>query len=710
MEFTALTANFFMVIHESRVIAPTLQLCYSKNPMKNPLLDSSILDDKKAFPFAALAMEHYAPAFEAGIQEAKKNIEILANSTTTPTFENTLEAIEFHRDGLGQVAAVFFNLELADTNDAMQALAKEIAPKLAELSNDLLLNDKIFARVKAVYDQHNSLKLSTEEAQLLDKTYKAFVRNGAKLSVQQKEQLREIDRKIALLGQNYSENVLKSTNEYILVVNDKNDLKGLPASVIEEAASTAEEKGKKGAWVFTLQFPSVFPFLQFAENEKLRKEIWHARMSVATQGATDNRSILKDIACLRFERAKLLGYKTHAHFVLEERMASNPERVQSFLQKLLKNSKAAALKDIEDLRSLKEKLTGEKTLNPWDLAFYTEKLKMERYNLSDEELRPYFPLNQVVEGVFEHARLLYGIRFLPRKDISVYHPDVQAYEVKDDASGKFIGLFYADFFPRASKKSGAWMTTFREQGLQAGKVLRPHASIVCNFTKPTASQPSLLNLDEVRTLFHEFGHALHGLLSDCKYVSTGGTNVYWDFVELPSQIMENWAQEKEGLALFARNYKTGEKIPDSLVEKIKKAATFQAGMNCIRQLSFGLLDLAWHAGDPTSVKDVEELEESAMAATRLLPKIKGTLQSPSFSHIFAGGYSAGYYSYKWAEVLDADAFEFFKEKGLFNREVAMRFRENVLSKGGTEHPMELYKRFRGREPDENALLRRDGLL
>ncbi|NUM89695.1 MAG: M3 family metallopeptidase, partial [Bdellovibrionales bacterium] len=525
-----------------------------------------------------------------------------------------------------------------------------------------------------------------------------------------KDKLREIDRKLARLTHEFSDNVLKDTNAYQLLVTDPKDVEGIPASALEDAAHTAEKKGHKGAWMFTLQFPSYHPFQQHCENAALREKMWRAYMGRGTSHQADNRPVLREIATLRHQRARLLGYPTHAHYVLEERMAQNPETVDKFLRDFNAAVLPAGRKDFEELRALKKELyPGGGDLKPWDTILLAEKLRQRKYDFSEEELRSYFPLESVIRGVFTVAEKLYGLEFKPRDDVPVYHPDVRVFDVLD-ARKEFLGLFYCDFFPRESKKSGAWMTSFRDQGTQFGKKVRPWVSIVGNFTKPTASQPSLLTMNEVKTLFHEFGHALHGLLSRCTYASLSGTNVFWDFVELPSQFMENFTGEKECLDLFASHYKTGEKMPKELIQKLKDARAFLAGLMGVRQTAFSLLDMAWHGRDPSGIEDTEAFEAQAVRDASFFPHIPGTSVSPGFSHIFAGGYSAGYYSYKWAEVLDADAFEYFREEGVFNRQVADRFRENVLERGGTEPPMELYKRFRGREPDPRALLRRDGLI
>lgn len=674
----------------------------------NPLLQTPLADDTHHIPFDKIRNEHFAPALEEGIRRTKENLKNLSSGPAG--FRETIEGIEFHREDLDRISLVFFNLVSANTNDELQALAKDISPKLAELANDLLLNSEIFSRVKTVHEKRETLGLNAEQKQLLDKTYKAFRRNGALLDEEQKGKLREIDRKLARLTQEFSDNLLKATNDYVLFVTDFTGIKDLPKGSLEDAKATATEKGRPEAWAFTLHYPSMLPIMQFATDENLRRELSFAAGAKATKPPFDNRGILREIASLRHDRANLLGYKTHADFVLEERMADNPQRVKDFLEEILTHSRPAAERDLAELKALKKKETGSDELNPWDVAFYSERLRREKFSLSQEELRPYFQLENAIQGVFEHARRLYGLTFKERNDVPVYHPDVKAFEVRAESDGALMGYFYADFFPRASKKGGAWMTNYLEQGTWDGKKSRPHVSIVCNFTKPTQSQPSLLTLDEVRTLFHEFGHGLHSLLTDCTYASLSGTNVYWDFVELPSQVMENWVNEQEALALYAKHYQTGEVIPPALVQKIRASSTFQAGWMSVRQISLGFLDLAWHAQDPSDVDNVEAFERAQLARTTFFPPVAGTSVSTGFSHIFSGGYSSGYYSYKWAEVLDADAFEFFREKGIFSREVAEAFRTHVLSRGGTEHPMELYKKFRGREPDPKALLRRDGLI
>lgn len=678
------------------------------NLSENPLLKPFSNRDG-AVPFDLIKVEHYLPAAEEAIRTAKSNIERVKNDPSPATFDNTVVALDAATELVDRITGIYSNLEVANADEALQAVAKDLYPMLSAFSSDVTLDPKLFGRYKELHDKRASLNLTGEQTRLLEKNYLAFARNGALLDEKSKERIRAIDQEFSVLGTKFSENVLKATNAFELWVTDAKELDGLPEGAIEAAAMAAEAKGKKGQWFFNLQIPSYLPVLTYAKNRAMREKMWRAYAARSYKGDFDNAANIRRIVTLRAERAKLLGYDTHADYVLAERMAKDPKTVDAFLSRLLSSSKDAAQRDLDEVKAF-AKEDGLTDFQPWDFAFYSEKLKEKKYAFNEEDLRPYFKLENVVEGVFEHARRLYGLAFKEVKDVPVYHPEVRVFEVTDAGSGKFISLFYADFFPRETKKGGAWMTNFREQGTWGGKLMRPHVSIVCNFTKPTPTKPSLLTHDEVSTLFHEFGHALHGMLSECTYRSLSGTNVYWDFVELPSQIMENWVKEKEGLDLFARHYQTNEPIPDELVQKLKRAQKFQSGWMSLRQLGLGLLDMAWHTADPALLSDIDQFETSATSVTRLLPKVEGTNTSSSFSHIFAGGYSAGYYSYKWAEVLDADAFEYFKEKGLFDPEVARLFKDYVLSRGGTEHPMELYKKFRGREPDPNALLRRDGLI
>jgi len=675
----------------------------------NPLLETFSGSDQ-SIPFSKIQVEHYLPALDEALKKARENISLLKAEKATPDFANTVLALETCSDLLDRVVGIFANLESAHADEAHRALAKDIYPKLSSFQSDLSLDPQLFAKIKAVHDGRSALKLNPEQLRLLEKTYLGFVRNGALLSDADKEKLRGIDQELSILSPQFAENVLKATNAYDLFVTDIKELEGLPEGALEAAQAAAESKGRKDQWHFNLQAPSLIPVLTYAKNRPLRQKIWQVYNSKCFNDKFDNQEIIKKTIQLKHQRAQLLGFKTHADYVLAERMAKDTGTVKLFLQKLLKASKKAAQNDLNEVTAFAKKLDGMTDIKPWDFAYYSEKLKEEKYSFNEEDLRPFFQLENVVAGVFEHARKLYGLTFKENTSVEPYHPDVKVYDVNEEKTGKYIGLFYTDFFPRETKKGGAWMTNYREQGLTFGQVRRPHVSIVCNFTKPTPTKPSLLTYDEVRTLFHEFGHALHGMLSDCTYRSVAGTNVYWDFVELPSQIMENWAAEKEGLDVFAKHYQTQQLIPAELVEKIKASQKFQAGWASLRQLQFATMDMAWHTSDPVTVTDVDQFEILATAETRLMPKIPGTNNSCSFSHIFAGGYAAGYYSYKWAEVLDADAFEYFKEKGLFNSEVAKKFKDNILSRGGSEHPMELYKKFRGREPDPNALLRRDGLM
>lgn len=660
--------------------------------------------------FSQIENEHFKPAIEALIHEAKGQIDEVINHEDAPDFNNTIAALEKAGKQLDRVSSLFFNLNSAETNDEIQAIAREVSPLLTEFSNDILLNQALFRKVKQVHDELNIITLTPEQKTLLEKTYKGFVRNGALLNDKQKQQLRKIDIELSQLSLQFGENVLAETNKYALVIDDEKDLEGLPDYAVEQAVQDAIDKGLEGKWVITLNYPSYVPFMTYAKNRRLRKELSIAFASKAFKGdELDNRETVKQIVNLRASRANLLGYKTHAHFVLEERMAKSPESVMSFLEEIQEHGLAAAKRDVAEVSSFAKKTDNIDLLQRWDFAYYSEKLKKEKYSIDDELLKPYFRLENVIDGVFKTAQKLYDLHFIPNNEIEVYHPEVTAYEVKNGA-GKHIAIFYADFFPRQGKRAGAWMTQFAGQYKDAAGDHRPLVSIVCNFTKPGKTKPSLLNFNEVTTLFHEFGHALHGMLSDTEYESLSGPSVYWDFVELPSQIFENWCYERECLDLFAKHYETGEIIPESLVERIKESANFMEGYQTMRQLGFGKLDMAWHGTENLSITDVAEFEQSVLGETDVLPALPGTNMSCSFSHIFQGGYSAGYYSYKWAEVLDADAFEYFKEKGVFNREVADKFKINILSAGGSEHPMVLYKRFRGQEPDVKPLLKRAGLI
>ncbi len=660
-------------------------------------------------PFSQIQMSDYQSAFETTIAAARAEIDAITNNTEKPTFENTIEALDYSGQTLDRLSSIFFNLNSAETSDEMQKIAQEVSPILTAFSNDISLNEMLFQRVKAVYDQKDDLTLTTEQATLLDKKYKSFARNGALLSEDKKSRLREIDTELAKLKLTFGENVLAETNNYELHITNEDDLKGLPEGAIEMARSLAETKEKEG-WIFTLDFPSYLPFVTYAENRELRKEITIAAGKKAFQNNEfDNQAITLQIAKLRYERANLLGYETHAQFVLEERMAQHPNQVKSFLNDLLAKAKPAAEKEFAELTAFAKELDGIDQLEKWDGPYYSEKLKQKLFNLDDELLKPYFKLENVLNGAFTIANKLFGLTFREIFDIDKYHSDVQTFEVVDEKN-ELVAIFYADFFPRKGKRNGAWMTSFKPQFIQNGANERPHISNVCNFTPPTATKPSLLTFNEVTTLFHEFGHGLHGMLANTTYPSLSGTSVFWDFVELPSQVMENWCYEPEALALYAKHYETGEIIPQEFVEKIKESASFLEGMATLRQLSFGLLDMAFHSNNPTKINDIKAFEKAAFEGTSLYPDVAENCMSVSFSHIFQGGYSSGYYSYKWAEVLDADAFAYFQEKGIFNKEVATKFKNNILSKDGTEHPMILYKRFRGQEPKPEALLKRAGLI
>lgn len=673
------------------------------------VLNHSFNTKHNTAPFSQIKNEDYIPAFEQAMAEAKAEIQSIIDNPAAPTFENTIEAMAFAGMQLDRISSIFFNLHSAETSDELEKIAQEIAPKLSQFGNDITLNSDLFKRIKLVYDQKANLNLTPEQSMLLDNSYKSFARNGALLNDEQKEQLRAIDSELSVLKLKYGENILADQNAYQLHITNEEDLRGLPQGVIEAAAEAAKHENKEG-WVFTLDYPSIIPFLMYAENRALRKDISIANGKKAfQQNDNNNEAISIKIAQLRFQRAQLLGYKSHAHFVLEERMAKTPQEVTKFLNNLLEKAKPAALKEFEELKQFAKELDGIETLEKWDGSYYSEKLKQQRFSLDDELLKPYFKLENVLNGVFEVANRLFDLQFTKVDTIDKYHEDVETYEVTD-STGKFISVFYADFFPRKGKRNGAWMTSFKNQFVKDGINERPHVSIVCNFTKPTATRPSLLTFNEVTTLFHEFGHALHGMLADTIYPNLSGTSVYWDFVELPSQVMENWCYEKEALELFAKHYETGEVIPMEYVQKIKESASFQEGMATLRQLSFGMLDMGWHGSDPSNITDLKAFEVQQFASTQLYPDVAENAMSTSFSHIFNGGYSSGYYSYKWAEVLDADAFEYFKENGIFSREIAKKFQDNILSKGGTEHPMELYKRFRGQEPTPDALLRRAGLI
>lgn len=662
-------------------------------------------------PFDQIKTEHYMPAVQEGIRRQNEEIEAIINNPEAPTFANTVLAYEQSGEMLNRVSAVFGNLLSAETNDEMQALAQEIMPLMSEHSNNISLNEKLFARIKAVYEQREQESLNTEQLKLLEDIYTGFTRNGANLEGEAKEKYRALRKELSLLTLQFSDNALKETNDYQLVITDTAQLAGLPESAVEAAAETAQEKGVEG-WVFTLQAPSYSPFLTYADNRDLRQQIYLAYNTKCTHdNAYNNLEIVKKLANTRMAIAQVLGYDNYAEYALQERMAQNSDAVYKLLNQLLDAYTPTARQEYAEVQALARQTEGEDfVVMPWDWSYYSHKLKDRKFNIDDEMLRPYFELSKVKEGVFGLATKLYGITFKKNPAIPVYHKDVDAYEVFDK-DGQYLAVLYTDFHPRAGKRAGAWMTEYKGQWIdpKTGEDSRPHVSIVMNFTKPTQDKPALLTFDEVETLLHEFGHSLHGMFANSTYESLSGTNVYWDFVELPSQIMENFAIEKEFLHTFARHYQTGELIPDELVQRIVDSSNFNAAYACLRQVSFGLLDMAWYTRHTPFEGDVKTYEKAAWEKAQVLPVVEEACMSTQFSHIFAGGYAAGYYSYKWAEVLDADAFSLFKQKGIFNPEVATSFRENILSKGGTEHPMTLYKRFRGQEPTIDALLIRNGI-
>ncbi|MDD2280878.1 MAG: M3 family metallopeptidase [Bacteroidales bacterium] len=688
------------------ILSLVLNACNSKMTEVNPLLEASN-NPFGAPAFDKIKNEQYKPAFEAAIAQGKAQIDSIVNNTEAPTFANTVEALEYSGRTLTNISSIFFNLNEAATDSVMQSIALEVSPMLTDYSNDIMLNEKLFARIKSVYDSKDSLKLNPEQARLLEETYKGFVRNGSNLAGEDKAKFKEINKELSQLGLQFGQNVLAATNKFFLTITDSSQLKGLPDYVKEMGAAEAKEKSVKG-WVFTLQAPSYGPFMQYSENRELKEKMWKASNTKAFKDEFDNREIVKKIAGLRIERANLLGFATHADYVLDENMAKNPKTVNAFLKDLLDRTLPYAKQDVAEVEKYAQSTGFEGKLMPWDFSYYSEKYKNEKFAVNDELLKPYFKLENVQTAIFALADSLYGLKFKENKDIPVYHPDVKAYEVYD-ASGRFMSLLYMDFFPRASKRGGAWMTSFRDMSVEKGVEKRPFVSLVCNFTKPTETSPSLLTHYELTTLLHEFGHALHGMLAEGTYPSITGTNVARDFVELPSQIMENWAFKKEFLSSFAKHYQTGEAIPDELINKIIAAKNYLSGYTNIRQLSFGINDMAWHSLTKVPSTSVEAFEKDAIKATQLLPAVDSTCFTTSFSHIFAGGYSAGYYSYKWAEVLEADAFSLFEEKGIFSKEVAASFRDNILSKGNLMDADVLYRNFRGRDPKPEALLVKLGM-
>jgi len=662
-------------------------------------------------PFDKIKNEHYEPAMLEGIKLHEAEIEAIINNHEAPTFANTIVAYEKSGKFLDRVTTVFGNLRSAETNDDLQKIAQKMIPLLSEHSNNISLNEKLFQRVKAVYKQKSKLSLTIEQAKLLDDIYDGFVRRGANLQGEARNKYRELSKKLSTLTLQFGENNLKETNNFQLVLTQKEQLAGLPEGIVEAAAQTAREKGVEG-WVITLHAPSYVPFMTYASNRELRKELYMAYNTKCTKDNEFNTlDIVKDLVNTRMQIAQLLGYKSYADYTLKERMAESSKNVYKLLDQLLDAYTPTAKAEYNEVQELARSTQGKEfRLMPWDWSYYSDQLKNKKFSLNDEMLRPYFELSNVKEGVFGLATRLYGITFRKNSEIPVYHPDVDAYEVLDK-DGSFLAVLYTDFHPRAGKRAGAWMTSFKGQWIddQTGENSRPHITLVMNFTKPTESKPALLTFDEVNTFLHEFGHGLHGIFANTHYESLSGTSVYRDFVELPSQIMENFAVEKDFLSTFAKHYQTGEIIPDTLVQRIIDSSNFNVAYACLRQVSFGLLDMGWYTRTTPFTGDVKAYEQKAWEKAQILPVVEGTCMSAQFSHIFAGGYSAGYYSYKWAEVLDADAFSLFMQKGIFNQEVAQSFRNNILSKGGTEHPMTLYKRFRGQEPTIDALLIRNGI-
>lgn len=662
-------------------------------------------------PFNSIKTEHYKPAMLYAIEQAKQEVNAIIVNRARPDFENTIVALERAGGLLNRISGVFFNINECMTSDQLQQIYMEIIPDLTAYGNDVSMNPLLFAKVKEVYDQRDDIALTTEQRMLLEKTYKSFIRSGALLEGAAKEEYRKVSEELSMLTNQYQMNVLAEQNAFFLNITNKKDLAGLPDYVIAAAREEAKARKQKG-WTFTLQYPSFSPFMQYADNRDLREKMWRASAFEANNNNDkDNKEIARKIANLRLRMAQLLGYSSYAEYALEERMAQNPQTVNKFINDLFEASMPFAEKEMKEVQDYANAHGFVGQIQRWDFSYWSEKLKNDKYAMDPNMFKPYFKLENVKKGVFDLADRLYNIEFRENKQIEKYHPDVTVYEVYDKADGKFLAVLYMDFFPRESKRSGAWMTAFREQYIdENGNDVRPLIQLVCNFTKPTSKEPSLLTFDEVNTFLHEFGHCLHGIFASGTYQSISGTSVYRDFVELPSQIMENFATEKEFLDMFAVHYKTGEKIPQELIDKLIASQRYLAGYMSVRQLSFGMIDMAWHTITSPYTGDVIAMEKNAIAKTELMPVVENSVMTTSFGHIFAGGYAAGYYGYKWAEVLDADAFSAFKEKGIFNREVSTSFRKNILSQGGKKHPMELYKAFRGHEPTNEALLRRCGFI
>jgi len=661
-------------------------------------------------PFDKIKIEHFIPAIKEGINEQKAEVEAIVHNPQVPTFENTIVALDRSGRLLGEVSRVFNNLQSVNTSDDLQNLAKEASPLFSGHHDDILLNEGLFKRVKAVYDQKDQTMLTPEQEMLLEKTYKSFVRNGANLDGNQKEQLRKLNNELSMLALSFDENVLAETNAFQMVIDDQKQLSGLPEGVKQAAAEAAKEAGLEGKWLFTVNKPSLIPFLQYADNRPLREKIFRAYINRGdNNNKNDNKEIASKEASLRFERANLLGYKTHADYVLEENMAKKPENVYKFLDQVMEPALKMANKEVTELQAMINAEGGKFQLEPWDWWYYAEKLKKQKYDLDEEALRPYFKMENVLNGMFGVANKLYGLQFKKLNGMPVYQEDVKVYEVME-ADGSHVGVLYMDFYPRSNKGGGAWMTNFREQSKQNGVNIPPVILVATNFSQPTADKPALLSFEEVETIYHEFGHALHGLLSECTYESISGTSVPRDFVELPSQIMENWAGEPEVLKTYAFHYKTGEVIPQTLIDKITNSSHFNQGFITVEYLAAAYLDMDWHTLKTSELQNAISFENASMKRIGMIPEIVVRYRTPYFSHIFAGEYSSGYYAYIWAEILDADAFEAFKQNGIFDPVTAKSFRKNILEKGGTEDPIKMYVNFRGQEPKIDALLERRGLV
>lgn len=690
------------------IVGAAVNMTSCMNNNSNPFY-SEYDTPHQTVPFDEIKLEHYEPAFMEGIKQHSAEVEAIITNPEVPTFENTIVPLEYAGDLLNRVMTVFFTLNSAETSDEMQALAQKLSPILTEHSNNISLDERLFARVKAVYETTDMSTLTTEEQRLLQQTYEGFARNGANLSEEDKAKYRELTTELSKATLEFGQRTLKATNSFALNITDETRLKGLPESALEAAAQAAKERGQEG-WTFTLHAPSYSPLMMYCEDRDLRHELYVAYNTQCVQdNEYNNEELVKKIVNLRLAIAQLLGYESHADYVLVNRMAENATNVSQLLSELLEAYLPAAKEEVKAVQEIAARTEGKDfVLMPWDWSFYSEKLRSEKYSLNDEMVRPYFKLDNVTRGVFGLATQLYGITFVENKDIPVYHPDVKAYDVLDK-DGSYLAVIYTDFFPRAGKRSGAWMTSFKDQFRKDGQDSRPHVTITMNFTKPTETKPALLTMDEVETFLHEFGHALHGIFSMTTYPSMGGTSVYRDFVELPSQIMENFLPKKEFLATFAFHYETGELIPDELVERIVRAQNYNVAYLCVRQLSLGILDMAWYSRTTPFEGDVKAYEREAWKSTQLLPVVEESNMTTHFGHIMSGGYSAGYYSYKWSEMLDADAFALFEENGIFSQEVAASFRENILSRGGSEHPKVLYRRFRGQDATIDALMKRDGI-